>query len=39
MRVLTASGVFKEVSDDTYSHNTLSESLSVPAFLGMTKFM
>jgi hypothetical protein len=38
MRVLLASGVFKEVGEDVYSHNKLSATLSIPAFLGMVKF-
>jgi hypothetical protein len=38
MRILTGSGVFKEVCEETYSHNELSITLSIPAFLGMVKF-
>lgn len=38
MRILTSSGVFKEVGAEIYSHNQLSTTLSIPAFLGMVKF-
>ncbi|KAF8851806.1 S-adenosyl-L-methionine-dependent methyltransferase [Acephala macrosclerotiorum] len=38
MRILNPSGVFKEVGEETYSHNGLSTTLSIPAFLGMLKF-
>ncbi|CZR66309.1 uncharacterized protein PAC_16210 [Phialocephala subalpina] len=38
MRILTASGVFTEVGEEKYSHNGLSSTLSIPAFLGMVKF-
>ncbi|RDW57358.1 hypothetical protein BP5796_12808 [Coleophoma crateriformis] len=38
MRILTSSGVFREVGEESYTHNTLSTTLSIPAFVGMVKF-
>ncbi|KAF2430074.1 S-adenosyl-L-methionine-dependent methyltransferase [Tothia fuscella] len=39
MRVLTSSGVFTEVGEATYKHNTLSTTLSNPGFLSTAKFL
>jgi len=38
MRVLTGSGIFKEMGEELYSHNGLSAVLSNPAFLSTTRF-
>jgi hypothetical protein len=38
MRILTSSGVFVEVNEESYRHNDLSTSLSIPAFQGMIEF-